>query len=109
MTRYQIHGGATSSRKAVSISFGLSDLRKFIYLAALGFGSTVIQTAAATTDSDFSIGKKLADMLRASRSVVSASQGLINDPDVGDKGFTGDKLVREAEAIYAERVGTPCR
>jgi hypothetical protein len=88
------------------ISFGLSVLRKFIYVAALGFGSAVIQTAAAT-ESNFSIGNKLADMLRASRSVVSASQGLINDPDIGDKGFTGEKLVREAEAIYAERVGTP--
>jgi len=106
VTRYQIHGDATLSRKVVSISFGLSVLRKFIYVAALGFGSAVIQTAAAT-ESDFSIGNKLADMLRASRSVVSASQGLINDPDIGDKGFTGEKLVREAEAIYAERVGTP--
>lgn len=106
MTRYQTHGGATFDQTAVSTAFGLSGFRKLIFkVAVLGLGSTAIQTAAAG-DADFEIGNKLADMLRASRSVVSASQPLINDPDIGDKGFTGDKLVREAEAVYAERVGT---
>ena len=106
MTRYQIHGGATFGQKVFSVSSGLNGLAKFIFVTALSLCFAVIQTAAAV-DADFSIGNKLADMLRASRSVVSASQGLINDPDIGDKGFTGEKFVREAEAIYAERVGIP--
>lgn len=58
-------------------------------------------------DSDLEIGKKLADMLRAGRSVVSTNQALINDPDTADKGFTGQLLVDQAESIYSERVGTP--
>lgn len=53
------------------------------------------------------LGNKLADMLRAGRSVVSANQALINDPEMGDKGFTGAKLVNEAEALYLERSGEP--
>jgi hypothetical protein len=105
VTQYPIYGGTTSSRKKALISFSLGGLRKIIYLVALSLSSSVIQTAVAA-DTDFSIGNKLADMLRASRSVISASQGLINDPDIGDKGFTGEKFVREVEVIYQERVGT---
>jgi len=76
-----------------------------MFVAALCLGVATIQTAAAE-DADIEIGNKLADMLRAGRNVVSANQSLINDPDIGDKGFTGDKLVLEAEAIYAERTGS---
>ena len=50
---------------------------------------------------------KLANLLRAGRNVVSTNQPLINDPDIGEKNFTGDKLVAEAEAIYAKRTGSP--
>lgn len=98
MRRYQIHGGVTFGRMAVSTAFDLGGLKKLIFVATLGLGATAIQAVAAA-DADFEIGNKLADMLRASRSVVSASQGLINDPEIGDKGFTGDKLIRDAEAI----------
>ncbi len=50
---------------------------------------------------------KLANLLRAGRNVVSTNQPLINNPDIGEKHFTGDKLVAEAEAIYAKRTGSP--
>jgi hypothetical protein len=105
VTQYQIKGSTRSSRKKVLFSFGRGGLRKFIYLVALSLTSSVFQTVAAA-DTDFSIGNKLADMLRASRNVISASQSLINDPDIGDKGFTGEKFVREVEDIYQARVGT---
>jgi hypothetical protein len=105
LTRYRFHGGGRSSRKAVLTSFDLHGLLKLSLAIVLGLGCAVMQTAAAA-DADAAIGNKLADMLRASRSVVSASQPLINDAAVGDKNFTGLKLVRDAEAIYAERIGT---
>ncbi len=106
MTLNQIHHRATFSRNEVSILISLSGLWKLIFVGALVLGVAVNQASAAE-DADFEIGIKLADMLRASRSVVSASQSLINDPNIGDKWFTGEKLVRKAETIYAERVGTP--
>lgn len=62
--------------------------------------------ADAAEDVDIAIGERLADMLRAGRSVVSASQPLINDPEIDDKGFTGDRLVHEAQELYGKRVGT---
>lgn len=90
-----------------AIEFGWrTTMTKVLVLGTLLLGSSVNQ-AAASEDPDFAIGTKLADMLRAGRSVVSASQSLINDPDVGDKGLNGEKLVGQAEAIYAERVGSP--
>jgi hypothetical protein len=80
-------------------------LRRLIIVGLAGLG--LVAGGAAADDNGLEIGNKLADMLRAGRTVVSSSQPLINDPDTGDKGFTGDKLVRQAEAIYEKRAGTP--
>ena len=101
----QIQTKTNLSRKAVSTVSGLGGSWKHILFGALVFGTAVTQTAAAV-DVDFAIGSKLADMLRASRSVVSANQGLINDPDIGDKQFSSEKFVGKADAIYLKRVGT---
>lgn len=75
-------------------------------VVAFTVGFSVPQPAAAG-DAEFAIGTKLADMLRASRGVVSANQSLINNADIGDKSFTGEKLLNEAEVDYLERVGSP--
>lgn len=74
-------------------------------VAAFVVGLATSQAAADSTGLE--IGNKLADILRAGRSAVSANQPLINNPDIADKGFTGEKLIQEAEAIYAKRVGSP--
>jgi hypothetical protein len=103
--RYQNQVGTEFDLKAFVISFGLRNLGKVLIAAVLVFGPAVAQTATAT-DHELAIGTRLANMLRASRSVISANQSLINDADVGDKRFTGDKLVSEAESIYAKRVGS---
>ena len=42
---------------------------------------------------DVKIAISLAKMLQAGRSVISSSQALINDPDRGDKGLTGDVVL----------------
>lgn len=89
-----------------SISSGLSVLGIFIIATALGLGSAIVQTAFAG-EAEFAIGTRLANMLRASRSVVSANQPLINNPDVGDKWFTSQKVINEAETNYVKRVGAP--
>jgi len=78
-------------------------LVSFVLLAASG----AVSSQAKAGDADVELGNKLADLLRAGRTVVSSSQPLINDPSIGDKGFTGDKVVNEAAATYAERAGSP--
>lgn len=65
------------------------------------------RSAQAANLDDKEMAIKLANLLRAGRNVVSTNQPLINDPDIGEKNFTGDKLVAEAEAIYAKRTGSP--
>ncbi|MDH3668844.1 MAG: DUF3365 domain-containing protein [Paracoccaceae bacterium] len=61
--------------------------------------------AAADIEADIRLGNALADLLRAGRTVVSSSQPLINDPELGDKGFSGERLIDEAKALYAKSTG----
>lgn len=82
-----------------------SGMMRWIIAGAFVFNLAIGQAAA--DDAGLKIGNKLADMLRAGRGAVSANQPLINNPDIADKGFTGEKLVQEAEAIYTKRIGAP--
>ena len=46
------------------------------------------------------MGNRLAAVLRAGRSVLSNSQALINDPNVADKGLTGDVFYAKVIEAY---------
>jgi len=62
---------------------------------------------AATQDEQIALS--LASMLRAARTVISANQALINDPNVGDKGLTGEAVVAKAIENYKAATGTDPR
>ncbi len=51
----------------------------------------------------------LAQMLRAARTVISSNQALINDPDKGDKGLTGQVVLAKALTIYRRLPAEPIR
>lgn len=72
----------------------------------VGFCLTTTPAMPQDNAADLRLGHALADLLRAGRSVVSASQPLINDPEIGDKGFSGARLIDEAKSIYAKNTGT---
>ncbi len=91
-------------RSCLSVDFSVSGLARLIMAGA--FAISMAGGQAAADVSALEIGNKLANMLRAGRGAVSANQPLINNPDIADKGFTGDKLIQEAEAIYTKRVGS---
>src|ERR1700687_1933350 len=55
---------------------------------------------------DANIAKNLADMLRAARQVISSNQARINDPNLGDKGLTGQVVLQQAVEIYKKATGT---
>ncbi len=59
----------------------------------------------ALAASEAAIGESLAALLRAGRSVISNNQALINDPTIGEKNLTGERVVREAIEIYLGRQG----
>ncbi len=79
----------------------------FVAAVAISLSVGAPALGANGNDEAAEIGTRLADMLRAGRSVVSANQDLINDPSIGDKNFTGDFLVAQAQNLYAERTGQP--
>jgi hypothetical protein len=54
---------------------------------------------------DPAIARSLAEMLRDARTVVSNNQNLINNPDIGDKGLTGKKILDEAVQRYKSEMG----
>jgi hypothetical protein len=45
-------------------------------------------------------------MLRAARQVISNNQTRINDPNLGDKGLSGQVVLEQAVAIYKKTTGT---
>ena len=58
------------------------------------------QTMHASEAEDTRTALSLAKLLQAARSVISANQPLINDPDIGDKGLTGDVVLAAAIEVY---------
>lgn len=77
--------------------------------AAAGLAAAVAVFGAVASlaqgDDDVATARSLAAMLRAGRDVVSRHQAEINDPDVGDKGLTGDRALAEAKAEYRQTTG----
>ena len=64
----------------------------------------VMATDAPST-ADLEIAQSLATMLQSARAVISTHQTEINDPDRGDKGLTGAKVVDEAIANFKKATG----
>jgi hypothetical protein len=79
-------------------------------LWAAGAGILAATTAAIAIgamppEDDAQIAQSLATMLRAGRTVVSLHQNSINDPNIGDKGFDSQTVLKEATGIYQKAAG----
>lgn len=61
--------------------------------------------AQAADAAEIEIALSLADMLRAAREVISDNQALINDPNVGEKGLTGDVVLAKSVEKYRRATG----
>ena len=57
----------------------------FLMLGQLMLGQAMLASEAEDTRTALNLAK----LIQAARSVISANQELINDPDIGDKGLTG--------------------
>ena len=73
--------------------------------AALGVAFAMSSAVKAGDAEDQAMGTRLAELLRAGRNVVSNYQTLINDPAIGDKQLDGERLTREAIALYVKQTG----
>ena len=81
---------------------------KSIFLSAIVLASASFSMVPllAAPDDDATIARSLADMLRAARQVISNNQARINDPNLGDKGLSGQVVVEQAIEIYKKNTGT---
>jgi hypothetical protein len=75
-----------------------------IFLA--GVGLCALAGLVAADEDAVATGDRLAALLRASRSVVSSHQDLINDQSKGNKDLSGERVVAEAITIFAGQKGT---
>lgn len=83
-------------------------MKKTVLAAAVILSSLCLGNfhgVAAQTEEEIERGNRLAAVLRAGRSVVSNSQQLINDPDITDKGLTGEVFYEQVIAAYLEANG----
>jgi hypothetical protein len=78
--------------------------RNTIGAALIGCALLLTSVVAAGDAEDVDMASRLAELLRAGRSVVSNYQTLINDPTIGDKEIDSSRFVKEAVALYSERV-----
>ena len=74
-------------------------------LLLMGAASFPFYSVLAAADDDAAIAMRLADLLRSARTVISRNQDVINDPAIGDKGLTGEKVLADAIALLKERTG----
>jgi hypothetical protein len=83
-----------------------------IVLAALLLPAAIlspIRPALAAEADDKVIAIRLADLLRSARTIVSQHQDLINNPDLGDKGLTGERVLAEVATLYQKQTGHDLR
>ena len=76
-----------------------------IVTLACAFGVYGLGPTRSETSDDAVVAESLATMLRAGRTVVSRHQSEINDPNIGEKGLTGAKVLAETVRGYKETTG----
>ena len=69
-------------------------------LLALCVLSLAALPAFAASEDDAAIAASLAEMLRDARTIVSNNQSRINDPEVGDKGLTGQVVLDPSHPTF---------
>ena len=76
-----------------------------LLLLVAGLASSPSLADAVATDKDAVIARSLSEILRDARTVISDNEFLINDPEIGDKHLTGQKVLAETIKRYEETTG----
>lgn len=97
-------------RAKVSTASMATRLKGAVVIFALGvlLANAVPRAAAADlvpAEKDEAVAQSLAEMVRDARTVISNNQQLINDPDLGDKHLSGQKVLADAVALYRKNTG----
>jgi len=76
-----------------------------LVLLSAGLAPASALADATPADKDAAIAQSLAEMLRDARAVISDNEALINNPDLGDKHLTADKVIDDAVKRYQKTTG----
>lgn len=76
-----------------------------LVLLAVGSAPSLTLADTGTPEKDAIIAQSLAEMLRDARTVISDNEALINNPDIGDKHLTGQKVLTDAVNLYRTTTG----
>ncbi len=74
-----------------------------------GHPGLVSQSSALSFDKNREIALEITRLFRASRAVISKHQKMINNPDIGDKGLSPEKVIDEARANFKKAAGSEFR
>ena len=74
-------------------------------LPIVGIMTTFMVGAASPADEDAVIAQSLAEMLRDGFTVISDNQERINNPELGDKHFTGEVVIDQTVRSFSKRMG----
>lgn len=74
-------------------------------VALLGICSWITSTHADSRSDAIETGRLLAILLDSGRVTIAANQALINDPEKGHKGFTGEVFQRQLFVTFQARTG----
>ena len=102
-------GGIECGTKLSGILWSGSDSGRGAWIAVAVLLAVLLgplaQRVLGSDAEDVEIAVSLARLLQAGRSVISSSQALINDPDRGDKGLTGDVVLAATIEKYRKLTG----
>lgn len=75
-------------------------LAVLVAAACVAVGNPSALGQALDSQEDALIAQSLAEMLRDARTIISDNQARINDPELGDKGLSGEVVLSEAVKLY---------
>ena len=76
-----------------------------LLLIVAGLGPSSALSDVLSADKDAVIAQDLSEMLRDARTVISDNEALINDPALGDKHLSGQKVLADAIKRYQKTTG----
>jgi len=78
-----------------------------LWFATLSLLASSLMAGPVAAASNDAYAEELTTLFRSARGVISKNQAHINNPDIGDKGLSGEVVVEKAKANYQSATGAP--
>jgi len=92
-----------SDRRSLALRTAGSSRLRYMLFGLLLIAAVPAAAQDKPSGEDEKIAQSLAEMLRDARAIISNNQERINNPNIGDKGLTGDVVLAEAVQEYRQQ------